>query len=443
MNFASTLRVASRGSGDGSRNSVTPVPGRGDRSVTVYNAAWVLPIAAPPIADGWVSVESGRIAGVGAGRRTDAVDLGRVVVLPALVNAHTHLELSYLRGQVPPASRFLDWVRPLMAARREPGGEAQLQAARAGIAEARASGTGLVGDISNTLATVALLREAAMPARVFYELLGFSAADPAGLVRDARERIRAHTDADVRVALAPHAPYSVSTGLLSALREDLDRHPGDLSTVHVSESPEEIELILRGTGPWRDQLIALGVWSDHWLAPGVSPVSYLAESGFLDSRVLAVHGVQCSGDDLARLRTLGVTLVSCPRSNRHVGVGDPPLDAFYATGVKVAFGTDSLASAPDLNMFGELEAAREVAARVSARDLLASATLVGATALGFEHELGSIEVGKRGALIAVQLSDRVRDVEEYLVSGIEPDMIRWVEPEQVATHPVTPSPHLA
>jgi imidazolonepropionase-like amidohydrolase len=94
-------------------------------------------------------------------------------------------------------------------------------------------------------------------------------------------------------------------------------------------------------------------------------------------------------------------------------------------------------------MFGELEAAREVAARVSARDLLASATLVGATALGFEHELGSIEVGKRGALIAVQLSDRVRDVEEYLVSGIEPDMIRWVEPEQVATHSVTPSPHLA
>ena len=139
--------------------------------------------------------------------------------------------------------------------------------------------------------------------------------------------------------------------------------------------------------------------------------------------VLAVHGVQFEGADLDRLRALGVTLVSCPRSNRHVGVGSPPLEAFYAMDVEVAFGTDSLASVDDLNMFGELAEARRIAPKVPARALLRSATLTGARALGFESEFGSIEPGKRAALIAVRVPDGVSDVEEYLVSGIEPSAI--------------------
>jgi len=415
--------------------------------MTVYAAEWLLPIVDGPLANGWVAVEDGRIAGAGSGPHRDAIDLGRVAILPALVNAHTHLELSYLRGAIPPASRFLDWVTAIMAARRaQPNPDASeiLAAARAGIQEARSSGTGLVGDISNTLATVPLLREGAMPARVFYELLGFSAADPAGRVREARAAVAAMTDigADVRVALAPHAPYSVSPGLFAAIREDLDAHPGEISSVHLSESPEEVEFIHQGTGGWRDLLVALGVWNDEWQAPGVSPVMYLADSGFVDSHVLAVHGVQCSGDDLSRLRALGTTVVSCPRSNRHVGVGDPPLETFYATGVKVAFGTDSLASVADLNMFQELAAARRLAPRVSARDLIESATLRGAHALGFGEQFGSIEVGKRGALIAVQLPERVGDVEEYLVSGIQPGMIQWVASSHLAPSHLAPS-HLA
>jgi aminodeoxyfutalosine deaminase len=133
--------------------------------MTVYRASWILPVVGAPIADGWVAVEHGRIAGVGDGDMQDAVDLGQVVILPALVNTHTHLELSYLRGVVPPAHGFLDWIGQVIAARRrlsDPEDAAILQSARAGIEEARASGTGLVGDVSNTLVTVPLLREASI-----------------------------------------------------------------------------------------------------------------------------------------------------------------------------------------------------------------------------------------------------------------------------------------
>ena len=410
-----------------------------DLGMPVYRADWVLPIAAPPIRNGWVGIDNGLIAGVGAEPPSDAIDLGPLAILPALVNAHTHLELSYLRGAIPAGGPFLSWIRAVMAARQRlpnPEDPAILQAARAAIHEARASGTGLIGDISNTLVTVPLLREAAMPGRVFYELLGFNTQEPARRVGTARAAIdqATGTDTRVRMSLAAHAPYSVSPELFSAIQEDLHAHAEDVSSVHLSESLDEVEFIDSGTGAWRELLGELGVWTDAWQAPGASPAGYLIDLGFLDSRVLAVHGVQCSGDDLSRLRALGTTVVSCPRSNKYVGVGDPPIEAFYAMGVSVAFGTDSLASVGDLNMFGELAHARRLAPRVTARSLLESATLCGARALGFDRRLGSIEVGKEASLIAVRLSGRVTDVEEYLVSGIEPSAITWLEAENPTSH---------
>src|SRR6185503_10608569 len=321
----------------------------------------------------------------------------------------------------------------IMAARRQYPDAADphiVAAARAAIGEARASGTGLLGDISNTLVTAPLLRDASMPAQIFYELLRFNASDPESITREARAKAdaAAYPDGDVRVALAPHAPYSVSPALFAAIRADLDAHSGQMTSVHIGESPEEMEFIRRGTGPWRTLLEELGVWTDAWEPPGTSPVEYLEQLGFLDRGVLAVHGVQFDGDDLDRLRARDMTVVSCPRSNQHVGVGAPPLEAFYAMNVHVAFGTDSLASAPDLNMFAELAEARRLAPRVPARTLLESATCRGAVALGFEDAYGTLEAGKRAQIIAVRIPAGVSDVEEYLVSGIEPSAVSWLDP---------------
>jgi aminodeoxyfutalosine deaminase len=399
-----------------------------------YRADWILPIVGEPLRNTWVAVDRGRIVALGRpddGGGADVVDLGRAVVLPGLVNAHTHLELSYLRNAVVPASRFIDWIDQLMARRREfrdPADSRILNAAKDAIRDARASGTALVGDISNTLVTVPLLAEGEMPAVVFYELLRFNESDPAGRVQRARQQLEAlPAHPDIRTTLAPHAPYSVAPLLFRAIRADLDRHPFDRSTVHLGESLEEVQFIRTGKGAWCDLLQKLGTWTDEWQPPGTTPVAYLADAGFLDRRVLVVHGVQFTAGDLARLADLGCTVVSCPRSNRHVGVGAPPLDAFYAAGLPVAFGTDSLASVEDLNVFGELAEARRIAPRLPARRLLRSATLTGAAALGFDGDFGSIEPGKRAALIAVSLPEAAADVEEYLVSGIQPSMIRWLD----------------
>jgi cytosine/adenosine deaminase-related metal-dependent hydrolase len=401
-----------------------------------YHAAWIVPIVQPPFRDGWVAVENGRVTACGPqkpqGDSDRDIDLGDVALLPGLVNAHTHLELSYLRDQVPPTSRFIEWIRGIMAARRErtdPEAPEILDAIDRAVADAIASGTAVVGDISNSLVTLPRLVQSPLAAVVFYELIRFNADDRSAdaLVAEAQSRIGARRPDDhVRTSLAAHAPYSVAPALFRAIRRAVARDSGPIS-VHLSESTEEIEFVEHGTGPWRRLLEDLGVWDERWSQPGVSPVQYLDDLGFVDSHLVAVHGVQMTSGDLEKLAARGATLVTCPRSNGHTGAGAPPLEEFYRAGVRVAIGTDSLASAPDLNVFAELATMRALAPTIPASALLESATRQGARALGFEADYGTIEAGKRARLLAVTMPPQADDVEEYLVSGIVPEQLRWIE----------------
>jgi cytosine/adenosine deaminase-related metal-dependent hydrolase len=403
-----------------------------------YHAAWILPISQPPIRNGWLAVDRGRVVALGsAGKRVlsdraKVVNLGDVVLMPGLVNAHTHLELSYLRDEVAPASQFVTWIRAVMSARRErpdPSGKEILDAVDAAVDEAVACGTAIIGDISNTLVTFAPLARSRLAAVVFYELIKFNAPDPEGLVARAIADLEALAPTErVRASLAAHAPYSVAPLVLRAIRQAIDRDPFAPCSIHLSESVEEIEFIRNGGGPWRTLLQEIGSWDPAWLPPGGTPVQFLDDSGFLDGRVLAVHGVQMTTADLDRLVARGTTLVTCPRSNGHTGAGAPPIEDFYNYGVKVAVGTDSLASAPDLNVFAELATMRALAPTVSAGALLDSATRQGARALGFDHDYGTIESGKSGRLLAVSVPPGTEDVEEYLVGGIDRSQIRWIEP---------------
>jgi cytosine/adenosine deaminase-related metal-dependent hydrolase len=399
-----------------------------------YRAAWLVPIGEPPIRDGWVAVERGRIVALGRPAPGDTQgerNLGSVAILPGLVNAHTHLELSYLREEVGPAPDFVTWIRGVVAARRrrpDPRSAEIMRGVEDAIDEAVSCGTAIVGDISNTLVTFGPLTKSSLAGVVFYELIRFAAADANRVVEQATRDLDMLIPTDlVRTSLAAHAPYSVAPLMFRAIKAAIGRDPMAPCSVHLSESAEETEFIKTGGGPWRAFLQEMNAWDPGWVAPAVSPVQFLDECGFLDARVLAVHGVQMSAADLARLAGRGATLVTCPRSNGHTGAGAPPLEDFYASGVRVAIGTDSLASAPDLNVFAELATMRALAPSVPASALLDSATRQGAAALGFESEFGTIEPGKRARLLAVRVPEGTADVEEYLVSGIQPQQTQWLD----------------
>jgi cytosine/adenosine deaminase-related metal-dependent hydrolase len=402
----------------------------------------LLPIDRPPIEGGWIKIARGRIVSAGSGRPpAPARDLGDVAILPGLVNAHTHLELSWMAGRVPPAGAIDQWIRTLMRVRREgaPGGAAAEAAAVLDAARSmRATGTVLVGDISNTLTTVGALREADIGGVVFHELIGFSVTSPAAVVKDAwrrvdewRERLSAAVPADgdqvrrapIEFSVVAHAPYSVSAALFSEFARTARAAP---LAVLLGESHEEIEFLRTGRGPIRDMLEALGAWTDAWRVPACDPVQYLAEVGYLRPGVIVVHAVHLTDQCLERLRHVGAVVVTCPRSNEWVGAGPPRLAHFYAAGVPVAVGTDSLASAPSLNMFEELAEIRRIAPEVAAASILESATRVGARALGLGREYGTIAAGKRAALISVDVPRGITDVEEYLVGDVRASAIHAV-----------------
>ncbi|MBA2258187.1 MAG: amidohydrolase family protein [Acidobacteria bacterium] len=399
----------------------------------VFQARWVLPISQPPIRDGWVQVEGGKIVAVDGPmdqsdepvERSSDEPMARCAILPGLVNAHTHLELSWMRGQISPAPSMPTWVERLMALRRTVGHEPS-EPIRDAILEARAAGTTLVGDITNTLAAYEPLALSGLSAAIFRELLGFNVIDSAAVVAQAQAQIDAlPPSARLRSSIVPHAPYSVSPALL---REIARAASGDARiSIHLGESAEEVEFLQTGRGRWQTLLTGLGVWSDAWVAPGSSPVDYIEQHGLLNERLLAVHCVQLEAADLGKLAGAGATVVACPRSNRWTGAGVPPIERFYRSGVRVAVGTDSLGSVEDLNVFGELALMRQLAPAVPARALLESATKQGADALGFGDQLGTIAPGKRAELIAVRLPEGIADVEEYLVSGVQPHDIRWLD----------------
>ena len=399
----------------------------------IHRAAWILPISAPPIHNGWVAIDGGRIVALGGSEEkpppgTHAIDPSREappsVILPGLVNAHTHLELSWMRGKVPPAASMPAWTSRLMALRRTVSADPVAPVYEA-ISSARDSGTCLIGDVTNTLASEEPLRGSPLSARLFRELLGFSGSDPAGVVWRAMEECAALPASDrVRCSVAPHAPYSVSPELFAAIASATR---GTVISVHLGESPEEVEFLRGGGGAWRELLEGLGVWNPGWQAPGCGPVAYMSGFGLVTERLLAVHAVQLTDAELATLASAGSTLVTCPRSNIWTGAGMPPAHRFYSAGVRVAVGTDSLASVDDLSMFSEIAALRQAAAHVPAAAILESATRIGAEALGFGRDLGTIEPGKRAELIAVRIPGDVQDVEEWLLSGVQPAAISWLE----------------
>jgi len=399
-----------------------------------YHAAWIVPIEGEPIHDGWVSVDRGRIVALGrraANDETRGIELGDVAIMPGLVNAHTHLELSYLRDQITPSSSFTMWARNIIAERRQRQNlrDAVIMAGiDAAIDEALRCGTAVVGDISNTLAPFERLVKSSLAGIVFWEIIGFKIDKPDELVAHAVSELGTLPVTDrLRVSLAAHAPYSVAPLLFRSIKNAVAKLPFVPCSVHVAEGAEEIELLTTGGGPWKALMKDIGSWNFEWKPPGVGPVQYLDDMGFLDSRLLAVHGVQMSTQDLEKLRTRGVTLVTCPRSNGHTGAGLPPIADFYESGVRIAIGTDSLASSPDLNVFAEVATLHALAPSVPAASLLESATIQGARALGFDADYGTIEPGKLARLLAVDIPPGTSDVEEYLVSGVHPGQIRWVE----------------
>jgi cytosine/adenosine deaminase-related metal-dependent hydrolase len=371
------------------------------------SARWVLPIESPALEHGALLIGAdGRIAAVGpeaaVPRPADAAteDFGDALLLPGLINTHTHLELTGLDGG-PPEPEFGGWIRRVREMKAARPHEAFLAAARRGLADCWAAGVTTIADTGDSGAVIEVLAEVGGCGIAYHEVFGPHPDQRDASLRglqDAVERLGRFAVGRVRIGVSPHAPYTVS-GPLYAAAAAWAREARLPIAVHLAESPAESALLARGTGAFAD------AWRNRGIpmpAPlGRSPVAWLDEHGVLSERTLCIHVVQAGSADVQRLARANAAVAHCPLSNRAHGHGQAPLGALLAAGLRVGLGTDSILSVGTLDLLAEARAACELAGLDAGR-ALALCTRDAAHALGLEREVGILAPGLWGDCVVIR-----------------------------------------
>jgi cytosine/adenosine deaminase-related metal-dependent hydrolase len=386
-------------------------------------ARWILPMDGPPLPNGIVVIDNDNIAAVEShGTRTADVDLGNVAISPGFVNAHTHLDLTGMRGKCPPTPDFTQWLRGVVAYRRQHIEQQITADIQTGMAESIAAGTTLIGDIDASGTSCDILLNASIRAVVFREMLGLSierARQCSDLILGESSRPESPT---CRRALSPHAPYSTGIATIRSAAWN-----GYWLAIHIAETREELQLLAHHTGPFREFLIELGAWAPQYLATSIEQVLRRCNRS---PCVLYVHANFLQPDTWIPPHA---SIVYCPRTHAAFGHPPHPFREFLKRGVRVALGTDSLASNPDLSILAEMRFIHQRYPDFPGDALLRMGTLAGAEALGWADETGSLTPGKSADLAVVPLPDKNREPHELLFGSehlVSRTMFRgqWVHP---------------
>lgn len=393
----------------------------------IYTAPVVVPIAGEPVRDGAVGVDDGRIAYVGPAAdapETDATTAFDGILTPGLVNAHTHLCYTGFADMHDNDKEFFEWIQEF--ARRNPAtaDEAWRASVRDGIDQCLAAGVTAVADIVTPAAAFEPLLASDLAGVAYWEACFIDDAAWAERRNAWRETVtdtRAINGSDLAIGISPHTLYSLGTGVAKSLAEfartlELRLHP------HLAETTHEDMFVRRGSGPFAFMNRRIGL--DLELAAGGaghSPAQQMVKVNWLGDDSHVAHGVHLDAEDRALLREHGTVVALCARSNARLETGEAPVAAHRAEGNPVAIGTDSRASAPDLDVAAEWPVLRKLALAQGDDGeglnewLVRAATVGGATALG-RDDIGVIEVGARADLAVFDV-DTEADPYAALVSG--------------------------
>jgi len=342
-------------------------------------------------------------AATAAGESWDPDYLGEGTVLcPGFINAHTHLELSWMHGRIEKGLGLDHFIRSVAALRREIPVEAIRQAAmQSALNEMLVSGTVAAGDIANGLSGLELKREKEIRWHTFIELFGSHEGEAEDHFRRGMELRAAFRDMGDS-SLVPHAPYSVSVPLLDRILAQAGAEQAILS-MHHQENPAETEYYLHGSGPVALRLEDMGIPLPPAFPAGRRPLEFILSRMPVARRLLLVHNTYATAEDMEAARGSATPLswVLCPRANLYIEGRLPDVELLMQKGAEIALGTDSLASNDDLSMVQEMKVLQAHFPWLTLDTLIPWATLHGARALGMEQELGSLQPGKRPGLLCL------------------------------------------
>lgn len=381
----------------------------------IYRARTVVTMEGPPIDDGAVAVAGERIVQVGRWPEVsgpEVVDLGEVVLLPGLVNAHCHLDFTALRGAIAPQNSFADWIRQINAKRRELTEEDFLASIAAGFAEARRWGTTTIANIESLPQLLSRMPPSPLRTWWFLELIDVRSDATAEELVATAMTLGKHVE---RLGLSPHAPYTVSPRL-----SQLAAAQGVPLTMHVAESQEEMAMFRDARGPLFDLLQSLGRPMDD-CGKGQTPLATVRARQPLDERWLIVHLNELSEEDFAQLAGgPRFHIAHCPRSSRYFGHRPFQLERLRALGFNICLGTDSLASNESLSLFAEMRAVRDAHPTLRPEEIIEMATVNGARALSQAGAIGRLAPGGFADLIALPVRGSGDEIYDQIIDWQAP-----------------------
>lgn len=366
----------------------------------VLSARWIVPVTSEPIHGGWVKIENGQVVAIGSGPAPGpSQNLGDVAVLPGLVNAHTHLEFSDCTGTVGvPGITLPEWIGQVVSTRQAADVTRRSEAIEIGLRELASTGTCLVGEIT-TLPCGYPADTHGIDLVSFAEVLGLSSDRG----KERLEVAKTYLGLDPHSGVSPHAPYSTSLETLEACLQLATNEHRSLA-MHVAESPYERELLQTGTGPFAEALQSMGVWRDDMFPWPQNPFLSLIERLAQAPRALLVHANDLNETEIAKLAQYPqMTVVYCPRTHHFFKYDRHPVAKMLSLGVRVALGTDSKASNPDLNLWRETQFLWQHRIDIDPQSVLQMATWSGSQALG-RNDLGCIRPGCLARLGCVRTS---------------------------------------
>jgi cytosine/adenosine deaminase-related metal-dependent hydrolase len=377
----------------------------------IHRAGWVIVDPGNIIKNGFVKTESGKIVDVGQGRghgtSDQIIDHGPGILMPCLVNSHTHLELSALKNKINIHSGFIAWVQSVISQREKAGEKKLLTGIHDGINELVASGTMIVGDIASLELSRQPFLESIMAGVYFSEYLG---ADTNGSFECKQ------ISSDQTISVAGHAPHTTGSELLVQLKSITGKSCLPFS-LHLAESTEEVEFLTTGKGQWADFLDQRQVDTSAIHLTGAGPVKYADQLGLLDENTLAVHLLFADKIDIQILADKNVNVCLCPRSNQILHHKIPDVPMMIKSGLKLCLGTDSLASNDSLSVFDEMKFLSQSFAQIPPKEIIAMATTNGAAALGFEKQFGRLTPGRRAKMIYLPINENtVNNILESIVA---------------------------
>jgi len=360
------------------------------------------------------------------------------VLTPALINSHSHLELSHLdlSGSINDTSCYgedpTSWIRDLLSAKEtflqsSPDAEEKiLHHARQSLDDMHLQGVAFVGDIGNSLASRVIGKEHKTTVFFLLELLGLSRESESKAIARLEE---ISADSDIEICCTAHAPYSTTPALIQTIKSRADKR-GHVFSIHVAESRPEVEFLQAGSGQLLDFLHERGAWDSTFTIPGMGSVQYLDSLGVLNDSTLCVHVVHVEQSEIAILAKRKANICLCPGSNRFLGVGKAPVTEFLAHGILPALGTDSKASNGVLSMWNEMCFLRQDHPGLTPEAVFCMATRGGAEAWGLASELGTLAPGKQALILAIDCRDNMgsgSQIMEYLTTAGESVSVGWVE----------------